>query len=202
MRTRTLLTATCLAILASAGAFAAPAKTIADLRAAYKGETTAASKYAVYAAKAQKEGYPQTASLFRAAARAEQIHARNHKQVLASLGVPNPQAGAFTAKPGATSANLKDAIKGESYERDTMYPAMLKNAAAERQPKATRTLKLAQAAERQHAALYSAALKSLDKKYPATAFQVCPVCGATYVGRAPAECPQCATPRSKFFSIT
>jgi rubrerythrin len=52
------------------------------LREAFAGESQANRKYLAFAAKADKEGYPQAARLFRAAAEAETIHAHNHLKAL------------------------------------------------------------------------------------------------------------------------
>src|SRR5690242_19159279 len=100
-------------------AVAAPTRTIEDLKTAYLGETTARQKYAAYARQADQEGYKEVAALFRAASEAERIHARNHKAALATLGVTDPQVGSYTQTPGTTRENLADAIRSETYERDT-----------------------------------------------------------------------------------
>ncbi len=193
-----LLAAVALCCLAGAGASAAPTKTIADLKAAYLGESTAHAKYVAYGKKADAEGYKAAAQLFRAAAAAEAVHAANHKRVLAKLGVANPKAGAFTQAPGATLANLKDALKGETYEKDKMYPAMIAHATAEDQSDALLSFEYAIAAERQHAELYAEAIKRLSKTTPLKPYYVCPVCGGTFRGAAPDPCPICATPTEKF----
>lgn len=184
--------------LAAGMASAAPGKkTIDNLKAAYLGESTAHAKYAAYAKKADKEGYRGAASLFRAASAAEGIHAAAHKAVLARLGVKNPKAGSFTKTPGATASNLKDAIKGETYERDVMYPKMLKDAMAEGESGAVIAMTYALAAEKQHADLYTSELQSL-KRRAADTYAVCPVCGATYRKGAPSVCPVCGTEGPKF----
>ena len=64
----------------------APAKTIENIKAAIKGETTASAKYAAYAKKAKQEGFAKAALLFEAASKAESIHAGNHRAVLEQLG--------------------------------------------------------------------------------------------------------------------
>ena len=107
------------------------AKTIENLQAAFKGETTASAKYAAYSKKAEQEGYHEIALLFKAASSAENIHANNHKAVLQESGISTP-----VIKPEytvtSTKENLEDAIKGETYEATTMYPEFLTvaNAAA------------------------------------------------------------------------
>ncbi len=194
-------------LVAAGAALAAPTKTIADLKAAYLGESTAHAKYAVYAKKAAQEGHADVARLFRAASTAEGIHARNHKAVLVTLGVKNPKAGAFTQAPVSTAAALKDAIKGETYEKTTMYPNFIRDAQAEKQAAAVTSMSQALAAEGQHAALYTSALKSLKTsgggaKVAQAAYFVCPICGATYRGAAPAFCPTCGAKRESFLRVS
>ena len=172
-------------------------RTIEDLKTAYKGETTAHAKYAAYALKAQEEGYKGAATLFRAAAEAERIHAGNHRAVLVKLGV-QPISGSYRGMPGSTAENLRDAIKGESYERDSMYPEMIKHATAEGQTEAVRSLTYALNAERQHAALYRQALANLGRSGTPTVYYVAPTCGATYANAPPAYCPTCGIPGSRF----
>ncbi|MBB6054070.1 ferritin family protein [Armatimonas rosea] len=170
------------------------AQTKGNLEKAYVGETTACSKYQAYAQKARAEGKKGVASLFEAASQAEAIHASNHASVLATLGEANPKSGAFSGKVGSTQANLKDAWRGETEEKDQMYPAMLTVATSEKQVGAQRTFRFALAAERQHAALYSAAMTNLNsgkKDIGLKSFSVCQTCGATQQGNAPKACVTC-----------
>lgn len=88
-------------------------KTVEHLMAAFAGESQANRKYLAYAKEADKEGKPQVAKLFRAAAEAETIHAHAHLR--------------NAKKIGDTAANLQDAIAGETYEFTKMYPEMLKD---------------------------------------------------------------------------
>ncbi|MCK7469035.1 MAG: rubrerythrin family protein [Desulfosudis oleivorans] len=53
-------------------------KTEKNLKDAFAGESQANRKYLAFAQKAQTEGYPQVAKLFRAAAEAETVHAHTH----------------------------------------------------------------------------------------------------------------------------
>ena len=95
-----------------------------NLKAAYNGESTASAKYAAFAEKAKEEGLDTVAVMFLATSKAEAIHAANHLKVLVKLGekIEDPQIGSFTVL--STAENLADAIKGESYEIETMYPGL------------------------------------------------------------------------------
>ena len=177
-------------------------KTVENLKAAYLGETTAHVKYAAYARVADREGFREVAKLFRAASDAEQTHAKNHQVVLAQLGVSNPPMGKYSQGPGTTQANLKDALKGETYEKDSMYPVMIRHAKAEKQADAARSMYYALSAEKQHAALYKQALDELGKGEHIAGYYVCPVCGATYTrSNVPNASPVCGTKKENFKPI-
>jgi rubrerythrin len=178
---------------------AAVAVTLDNLQTAYNGESNARSNYLAFAAQADKDGYPAVASLFRAAASAEEIHAANHAVVIRQLGA---SPAATIAKPivKSTEENLRVAIEGETYERDTMYPEFVKNAKAANLPDAVRTFTLALRAEAEHAKLYTSDLRGLAglKDRAAVKYKVCPTCGFTTAKRDFKNCPACATPSEKF----
>src|SRR3974390_2910976 len=90
----------------------ASATTLENMQAAYNGESNAHARYLAFAKQADSEGYGQVASLFRAAARAENIHATNHAAVIQVLGAV-PQARVEDPIVKSTSENLEAAIKGE-----------------------------------------------------------------------------------------
>ncbi len=82
-----------------------------NLQAAFAGESQANRKYLAFATKAEADGFPQIAKLFRAAAAAETVHAHAHLRVMGGIG--------------GTKANLQAAIDGEGYEFKEMYPAFI-----------------------------------------------------------------------------
>jgi len=105
--------------VASAGAgvaAAAPSKTLDNLTAAFNGESNAHAKYLEFAKKADQEGYAGAAALFRAAARAEETHARTHGEVITKLG-GSPKAEIKLPAIGTTAENLKAALAGERRTR-------------------------------------------------------------------------------------
>ena len=117
-----------LALIALPSGAAAPTTTLDNLQAGFNGESNAHSRYLAFAEKAGQEGYGEVASLFRAAAKAEEVHAANHAAVIKKMG-GTAQAKIETPVVKSTKENLEAAIKGESYERDTMYPEFLKQLA-------------------------------------------------------------------------
>ena len=153
--------------------------TLKNLQAAYNGESNAHTRYQAFAEKAKAEGYLQVASLFKAAATAEAIHAANHAAVIRKLG-ETPEAKIEKPEVKSTQENLAAAIKGESYERDTMYPQFIEQAKKENNKDAEQTFQFAVEAEKEHAKFYSQAKDNLkDWREAKKVFYVCPECGYT-----------------------
>ncbi len=182
---------------------AAPATTLDNLMAAFNGESNAHARYVAFAQKADAEGYGDVASLFRAAAKAEAIHAANHAVVIKKLGGA-PKADIQAAEPKSTRENLQAAIKGESYERDTMYPEFIAQARKEGNRDALETLNFAKSAEVEHAKLYTASLDGLDalKGSKGKTMYVCTVCGYTTPQITFEKCPSCFNPKDKYESVS
>ena len=177
------------------------AVTMDNLQAAFNGESNAYARYSAFAEKADAEGYPGAASLFRAAARAEEIHAGNHAAVIQKFGGV-PDAKLEHPAVQSTRENLEAALKGETYERDEMYPVFIRQAKADANTEALRTLRLARAAEVEHARLYAEALQDLEIMKTSCVFYVCPVCGFTTPKLGPEPCPTCATPKEQFERVS
>lgn len=178
-------------------------KTLDNLQAAFNGESNASAKYLAYAGKADEEGYHRVAVLFRAAAKAESIHAANHGKVIRSLGA-EPEAHVKLPEIKSTRENLEDALKGETYEQDVMYPEFLKQAAIDKNYDADQTFTYAREAEMEHAKLYQMALDNLDDwKTAVGSFSVCPICGFTVEGKPSfAACPVCGEAGEQYISIS
>ena len=176
--------------------------TLDNLQAAYNGESNAQAKYTAFAEAAQKEGYAGAAVLFRAAAQAEGVHAANHAKVISALGA-QPKKVIEKVDVKSTAENLKAAIAGESYERDTMYPQFLRQARAEGNREAVRTFNFALAAETQHASLYKDALDNAEgARAPGQVYYVCPVCGSTGKALPDRTCPVCFTDKGKWEKVS
>lgn len=185
--------------LFAASAFAGT--TLQNLQTAYNGESNAHARYLAFAKQADQQGYLQAAALFRAAARAEQVHANNHAVVIKKMGA-TPEAKIQTPDVRSTKENLQTAIKGETYEKDVMYPAFLKQARAEGNKDAIQTFNYAKTAEIEHAKLYTAAAADPEKmKAKGVTYQVCPVCGYTVPKADFAKCPSCFTPKEKYETV-
>ncbi len=163
--------------------------TIDNLKAAFAGESQANRKYLAFAKKAESDGFKQVAKLFRAAAEAETVHAHAHFRVMGGVK--------------GTVENLKDAIEGEGYEFQKMYPDFLKTAAAEGNKPAEVSFRNANAVEEIHYNLYRKALAAVQggKDLDAKQIFVCGICGNTVEGGAPDQCPVCKASKDKFSEV-
>jgi len=161
-------------------------KTEKNLKEAFAGESQANRKYLAFAKKAELEGFKQAAKLFRAAAEAETVHAHAHLRELKGIR--------------STKENLEEAINGESYEFQKMYPEMIADAKTEGVAGALRSFEFANAVEKIHAALYKKMLENLGKT-PDVDYWVCQVCGMTVEGDAPDECPVCKAKKQAFKKV-
>lgn len=174
--------------------------TLQHLQTAFEGESNARIRYRLFAVQAELDGYHDVASLFRAAARAEQIHAENHARVIRSMGA-EPKRTIQSVQVSDTAANLANAIKGEEYERDVMYPEFVAEAKESRQNAAARTFSYALDAEAEHAKLFRAALDALKPGLPEMKYYVCVVCGFTTSDVNIVHCTICNTPRERFETV-
>ena len=178
-----------------------PNKTIDNLMIAFNGEFNANTRYMAFAKKAAEEGYAPVAALFRAAARAEQVHYEHHAAVIVSLG---GKAKAEIEKPEVktTRENVEAALRGETYEYTKMYPGFLAQAEADRIKDAVISIGNASEAEAVHARLFAGVLKDLEAwKSGARTFYVCPTCGNILEARPASFCPICGEPGSEFMAV-
>jgi rubrerythrin len=160
-----------------------------NLKAALAGESQAHIKYLAFSARAEKEGKPNIARLFKAVAHAEQVHAINHLKELGGIG--------------DTAVNLGTAIDGETFEVDEMYAAYLEVAELQTEKGAKRSMTYAVEAEKIHAGMFA------DAKAAAEAGQdidigevyICPVCGFTHIGDPPDRCPVCSVKKERFLTF-
>ncbi|MCE1248472.1 MAG: hypothetical protein LWY06_17685 [Firmicutes bacterium] len=174
-------------------------KTLANLQAAYNGESNAKAKYLEYAKKADSEGFGQAASLFRAAARSEEVHIASYEKLIKALkGTPKADIKKVAVK--STKENIKDAIKGEMTESVKIYPDFAKQAEADKNDKAKMVFLGVAKVEGGHVDLYKDALANL-KKGPAKEYIVCTVCGYVTADLTLKKCPVCSHPREDFVSV-
>ncbi len=160
-----------------------------DLKTAFAGESQANAKYLAYAERAEKDGLPVVARLFRAVAAAEAVHARNHLKAMDGVKT--------------TLENLGDAQAGEDYEVKEMYPPMIATAEAEGEKKAVRSMHFALEVEKVHYQLYGEAIRAVQAGHDLAdaKVRICPICGHTVIGDAPDHCPVCGCIGSRYIEI-
>ncbi len=160
-----------------------------NLKNAFSGESQASIRYRVFAEIAKEKGLKNLARVFEAFSYSEFIHAKNHLKNIRGGELDDPIAA------------LDEAIKGETYEVEEMYPKFYEEAIAEKKKKAATSFRWAMEAEKEHAEIYrqlrvlveSGRDKAFDQK-----IYVCPTCGYIFVGEAPEVCPLCSVSRETF----
>jgi rubrerythrin len=156
------------------------------LQTAFAGESQAHMKYLIFSQEAEKKGMPHLARLFRAIAYAEQVHATNHFRELGKIGDP--------------ASNVQSCIDGENFEVTEMYPAYYAVAEMQGEKGAARSTHYALEAEKIHEKMYASAKAVVagGKDLTLGSVSICPICGYTVEGEAPAVCPVCGAKRETF----
>ena len=157
-----------------------------NLKGAFAGESQAHMRYLIFAKRAEAEGFPNIARLFRAISYAEQVHATNHYDVLGMIR--------------GSSDNLQVGIDGETYEINDMYPAFHAVAQLQEEKGAMQTFNFALQAEKIHASMYQKAKQTVETRTDIQlgTMHICDVCGHTVEGEAPDRCPVCGASKEKF----
>ncbi len=161
-------------------------KTEENLYAAFVGEAKASARLWGYALKAEQEGYPQMAKLFRAISQAERVHATRHLRLLKVIR--------------STEENLEAAFESETSVNENIYPSLIRQAEEDGNRAAVISFSNARDAEEAHASLYKKAIGHMVGEED-TVYNICAVCGYVVDGPAPDECPVCGAPKSKFFAV-
>ncbi|MFN3535487.1 MAG: rubrerythrin family protein [Desulfatiglandales bacterium] len=154
---------------------------------AFAAESKASARNTAFAQKAQMEGFPQIARLFRAVAEAEAVHARRYLLLM-------------RGKVGSTEENLKAAFENEIKANANEYPKLIKDAVEEGDSAAERAFSQSRDVEERHAELYKRALNDMISEKE-TVYYVCQVCGYVAEDEAPENCPVCGAVRTKFKEV-
>jgi len=125
-------------------------QTMKNLSTAMHGEAFAYAKYLLYAEHARQNGNTKLADLFERTAKTERFEHFSEEEKLAGL-------------VGSDSDNLKDAIKGESYETETMYREFAEQAKQAGDLKAANRFEEIRMDEAKHRDAFNAALSDLKK---------------------------------------
>jgi len=187
-------------------------KTKENLEKALMGESQACIRYLAFAEKADEEGYPGVARLFRAASRSEMVHAQSHQcalgthiEILEQLKMPEKikEAVGKLKSEGevmGTLENLQTAIDGETHEFKKMYPAMIQASVEDKDMQARHSFEYAMSMEMLHAKFFKKAMSDLHANSETT-YYVCPVCGYTVADEPPKKCPYCGVDAKKFIEV-
>ena len=132
-------------------------KTLANLEAAFAGESMAHIKYRYFAKLCREMGDEETAKHFEHTADQEVLHAFGHLDLLF------PKANMSPAKA------LQFAIEGETYEYTEMYPSFRNAAVAEGRDDAVKEIDEQIAESKEHAEQFKAVLEKAAKRFAALA---------------------------------
>ena len=159
-----------------------------NLAYAFAAESKASARNLTFARKAEIEGYPQIARLFRAVSEAESVHARRYLLIM-------------RGKIGSTEENLETAFQNEIKANVEEYPKLIKDAAQEGNERVLKIFSQSRDVESGHAELYKKALNDMvaDRE---TEFYVCQICGYIGEDKAPDKCPICGAVKEKFKLVT
>lgn len=160
-------------------------KTDHNLYRAFVGEAKAHFRLLAYAEKANEEGLPQIAALFRAVAEAERVHATRNLELLGDVVVKD------------TESNLQASFEREELAGEVYYPQFIREAAEEGRRDIVVSFSYARDVEEQHATLYGRALDHLIAD-TAPDYYVCQKCGYIAEGEPPESCPICGVSREYF----
>lgn len=157
-------------------------KTIENAKAAFAGESQARNKYTFFAKIARKEELHWIADIFDETAEQEKKHAELLLRLVKGIG--------------STEENLKEALEGETFEHDSMYPKFAAEAREEGQEEAAQLFEELAKVEKAHAERYEALLNLVKENRRAAtqedATWRCKVCGYVHVDTKPLElCPLC-----------
>jgi len=160
-------------------------RTINNLKAGFLAESQAHLRNLAYSMKAEQEGYPQVARLFRAIAEAEAVHAFNHFRLLGGVS--------------STQDNLESAFERENLAAST-YPKFIREANEEGDINVATIMSYSRDVEKGHAKLYKKALAHMIAEEE-TEYYVCQICGYVSDGVLPDVCPICGAPKERFRKV-
>jgi len=158
------------------------------LKEAFAGESKAHMRNLAFGKKAEEDGFPQIARLFRAVADAERVHAAEYIKYLEGV-------------IGETEDNLKAAFENEIKAKTDIYPPFIQEAFALQREDVAWSFSRSRDVEERHAKLYKDALAALIKEQE-TEYFVCQVCGYVFDAELPAECPVCRAKKENFKKIS
>jgi len=149
----------------------------------YEGEAKALLRLHVFARKAEQEGIPQIAQLFRVIAFSEEIHGERALRMLREVK--------------DTDTNLKDCFQSETHIAEVAYDHFIELAEEIGDSPASTIFSQSRDVEDGHAKLYKNAINHVIGERETT-YYVCKVCGYVSDALLPAACPVCSAPKDQF----
>ncbi len=149
----------------------------------YEGEAKAALRLKLFAKKAEQEGLPQIAKLFRVISFSEEIHGERALRMLREIK--------------DTDSNLKESFQSETHVAGVAYDNFIELAESKGDVTASNILSNSRDVEDGHAKLYKYAINHLIGEKETT-YYVCQVCGYVSDGVLPEVCPICSAPKDQF----
>lgn len=157
------------------------------LKDAFAGESKAHVRNLAFAKRADDDGFPQIARLFRAVADAERVHGQEYLKYLEGV-------------VGETEENLKTAFENEIKAKNHFYPAFIREAFSLQREDVAWSFSRSRDVEERHARLYKDALEAMIQDQE-TQYHVCQVCGYIFDGGLPEQCPVCRTKKENFREV-
>lgn len=179
-------------------------QTYKNLLKAIAGESLARNKYTFYAKIARKEGWEWIARIFEETADNERAHAEEELEALPCL---TEMTNTYNIHPlGTTIENLHNAVEGETYEYEHMYPEFKTIAEQEGEKMAASLFQEILEVEERHAERYQILLDRLEKnilyEFEEGIEWKCLNCGYIHKGlKAPEKCPVCKKPQGWYMGI-
>ncbi|NWG04392.1 MAG: rubrerythrin family protein [Syntrophaceae bacterium] len=149
----------------------------------YEAEAKAALRLKIFAKKAEQEGLPQIAQLFRVIGFSEEIHGERALRMLREIK--------------DTESHLKESFQSETSVAGVAYDHFIELAENIGDVAASTIFSNSRDAEEGHAKLYKYAINHLIGERETT-YYVCQVCGYVSDGVWPDTCPICSAPRDQF----
>jgi rubrerythrin len=157
-----------------------------NLAQSFAAESKAAVRTAAFTLKAERDGYPRLARLFRAVADAKSIHSRRFLYLM-------------RGKIGTTEENLEAAYQNDIKAIEVEYPEMVQ-VAKEGSKAVKKAFTQSMKTDGEHAALYENAMKDMLAERE-VAYYVCQICGHISEDFVPENCPVCGAVSGRFKKV-
>jgi rubrerythrin len=154
---------------------------------AYTGESKASLRLKVFAEKAEQEGYPQLAKLFRVISFSEELHGKRALRLLKEIK--------------STEENLAASFESETKVAGVAYDQFIKYAEEGGDRAASLYFSQSRDVEEIHARLYKEAMDHVLEERETT-YYVCDVCGFVSDGVSLDECPVCGAKKERFVTFS